>query len=188
MAESTAAPTRRKAVKIQPAGIKTRREPPRYDARAASERFVRTMTWITVIGLLACVGQGIRWYAHRGQMNRIQQELHAQYVSVLGEDVGASPFGRLQFLHGQLTAQESFGLDPLAVIAAFSRHSDFMVRVDTARLSGESGVLEGLYAHDSLAFEAFLQRLGSDEEYTFELRSRKEALGGIRFSVAVGRR
>ncbi|WP_147819416.1 hypothetical protein [Salidesulfovibrio onnuriiensis] len=188
MAENKAAPTRRKAVKIKPPGVRTRREPPRYDARAASERFVRAMTWITAIGLLFCAGQGLRWYTHKAQLDRIEQELQAQYVSVLGDDVGASPFGRMQFLHGQLTAQDSFGLDPLAVIAAFSRHSDFMVRIDKAHLWGESGTLEGLYAHDAQAFETFIQRLDTDEEYAFDLKSKEDALGGIRFRVGVGRR
>lgn len=188
MADKRVPKPRKKATTIQPAGARTRKAPPRYDAVAASERFVRAMTWMTVIGLLFVAGQGIRWYAHTSQLNKINSQLQAQYASVLGEDVGASPFGRLQFLHGQATARETFGLDPLAMLAAFSRHADFMVRVDRVDLVGESGIIAGAYMQDPAAFEAFMAALGSDEEYDFELESRQDALSGILFKLSVGRR
>mgnify|MGYP000692923296 FL=1 len=146
------------------------------------------MAWITAIGLLFGLGQGMRWYTNTSQLDRIEQELHAQYASVLGEDMGSSPFGRLQFVHGQATAQQQFGLDPLVLIAEFSRHADFMVRIDKVALSGERGTLEGMYTPDQAAFKAFLQELDTDEEYEFSLESREETLSGIHFVLKVGRR
>lgn len=188
MAETKAAPPRKAAVKIQPKGIRTRKEAPRYDARAASRRFVRAMLWITAIGLFFSLGQTIRWYTHASQLGKIERELHAQFTSVLGEDVGNSPFGRLQFLHGQITAQQRFGIDPLALAAAFSRHADFMVRIDAVRTAGDQGRLEGIHTGDDQSFNEFVQSLASDEDYRFDLTATAETLAGVKFTIRAERR
>lgn len=146
------------------------------------------MTWITAIGLFFNIGQAIRWYSHQSQLDTIDRELQAQYVSVLGENVGTSPFGRLQFLHGQIAAQEQFGLDPLALMAAFSRHADFMVRVDGMNLNGEVGTLTGTFMPDKAGFSEFVKRLDADEEYDFLLKGREETLGGIQFTLEMRRK
>ncbi|KAB1440784.1 hypothetical protein [Pseudodesulfovibrio senegalensis] len=181
-------PPRKRAVRIRPRGVRIRKEPPRYDAVAASSRFVSSMFWILVLGLLFNIGQAVRWYNHSAQLAKIERELYGQYHSVLGEDVGAAPFGRLQFEHDKLAAVRPTGLDPLAVTAALSAHADAMVRVDAVKLGRKVGQIRGLYMPDPAAFDEFIKRLERDDTYFFELQDHSDVFGGIGFQLRVERK
>lgn len=181
-------PPRKRAIRIKPRGVRFRKEPPRYDAVAASSRFVSSMLWILVLGLLFNLGQAVRWYNNSAQLAVIKRELFGQYHSVLGNDVGAAPFGRLQFEHDKLAAARPTGLDPLAVAAALSTHADAMVRVDAMRLGRKSGEILGLYMPDPAAFKEFIKRLKRDDTYFFELQDHKDVFGGMEFKLRVERK
>lgn len=180
--------TKKRAVSIKTKETRLRRQAPAYDAQAASARFVQTMTWITVIGLLFCVGQGLRLNAYKSQLDRIESVMNEQYQSVLGEDLGAEPFGRLQFVHGRLAAEEGLALDPLAVMASLSRHMDDLGRIDSMHLNGTDGRVKGYYLLDRAGFDEFVKGLEKDEDYVYELDESSEGLGGIEFILFVERK
>ncbi len=188
MAQNTKKISRKRAIKIKPRGVRVRKEAPRYDAVAASSRFVSSVLWILAIGLLFNLGQAVRWYNNGTQLAVIEHELFGEYRSVLGKNPGTEPFGRLQFEHEKLAAEQQAGLDPLSVAAALSRHSDAMVRVDAMKLGHKQGLIRGLYMPDPGALREYLKRLAWDDTYSFSLEDQKDVFGGIEFRLRVERK
>lgn len=133
-------------------------------------------------------GQGIRLWHLFAQSDRIAGALNAQYTSVLGEDIGSEPFGRLQFEAGKLQVERKVGLDPLRVMATLSRNDTIGLRIYDITLSGMSGFIRGEVAPDRAALNDFLEKLAEDDAFTFELTEAVPVDGAVRFTLEVGRR
>ena len=158
---------------------------PEFRSGKASRRFLRNLVWVLVVGSLFLGGQGLRYYLNWVQLMDIRAETENLYRSVLGPDIGGSPFGRLQFEHGKLLASNRIGLDPLSVLAALSRSSGQDVRLDGLTLTGTSGRVRGFFSGEPSGFEAYFSRLSDDEHYLFSLYKSEETTGGVAFSLRV---
>lgn len=158
---------------------------PEFRARKESQRFIRTLIWVVIVGGMFLVGQGLRYHFNRLQIDEIRAETRKLYTSVLGEDIGGSPFGRLQFEHGKLTATERIGLDPLSVLAALSRPAMESVRLEGLTLSGNKGKVRGFFGPNVERFEEYMDLLSEDDHYFFSLDKRDEVFGGITYSLIV---
>lgn len=158
---------------------------PRYNSTKASKRFIRTLAWVLIVcGLFLC-GQFIRYRAGQVQLNRIQAETDTLYRSVMGDDIGKSPFGRLQFTHGKLSAVNQIGLDPLSVLAALSKPAVASLRVEGLSLHGKTGRVRGFFGPNTEGFDAYYNALTDDEQYDFILESKEAVFGGMTFSLIV---
>ncbi|WP_272698823.1 hypothetical protein [Desulfovibrio sp. Fe33] len=158
---------------------------PEYRAGKASRRFLRNLVWVLVIGGLFLGGQGVRYYLHYAQLERIREETDKLYRSVLGPDIGGSPFGRLQFEHGKLLASRRIGLDPLAVLAGLSLPESQGVRVDMVDLTGSRGRVRGFFSGDEAGFLRYAEKLSDDDRYLFSVYKIVELGGGVSFSLNV---
>lgn len=162
---------------------KQRRE--RSESEKASRKFLHNLVWVVVVCGLFLVGQGLRYGYRLAQLEEIRSETNALYSSVLGPDIGGSPFGRLQFEHGKLAATERIGLDPLAVLAALSRPAPEDVRLEGLALDGMRGRARGFFGPGVDRFDQYVADLMDDEIYSFSLEKREEVFGGVDFSLTV---
>jgi len=158
---------------------------PVFRSGKASRRFLRNLVWVLVIGCLFLGGQGLRYLFHYNQLEEIRSETKALYVSALGQDIGGSPFGRLQFEHGKLLATNRIGLDPLRLLAALSRPADENLRLEGVTLSGKTGRVRGSFAGDEPGFKAYLDELTNDDHYLFSLYKSDPVGDLIVFSLKV---
>jgi hypothetical protein len=158
---------------------------PRKKRDRESDRFIRAMIWVGVICGLFLAGQGVRYSLHLAQLREIEAQTDVLYASVLGPDIGQSPFGRLQFEHGKLAARRGLGLDPLSVLAALSRPAVESLRIEGVSLTGKSGRVRGFFGPNVDRFDDFLHALSRDEQFIFSLEKREDVFGGILFSLTV---
>ncbi|XXJ17993.1 hypothetical protein ACR42D_00250 [Desulfovibrio caledoniensis] len=158
---------------------------PEFRSGKASRRFIRNLVWVLVIGGLFLGGQGVRYYLNYMQLKTIKAQTEKLYHSVLGPDIGGSPFGRLQFEHGKLMAVKSIGLDPLSVLAALSKPAGERVRVDGVSLTGTMGRVRGYYSGDEAGFTRYLEKLSDDDRYLFSVYKTDAFGGGVSFSLNV---
>lgn len=157
----------------------------RYHSGKASRRFLRNLVWVVIICSLLLAGQGLRYHWVRAQLDEIRAQTGKLYVSVLGEDIGSSPFGRLQFEHGKLAASLRIGLDPLSVLGALSRPAGENLRLEGLSLEGKRGRARGFFGPNTARFDEYLDKLSDDEQYLFTLENREDVFGGITFSLIV---
>lgn len=158
---------------------------PEFRARKESQRFIRTLIWVVIVGGLFLAGQGLRYHFKVAQIEEIRAETEKLYKSVLGEDIGGSPFGRLQFEHGKLTATHRIGLDPLSVLVALSKPAEENVRLEGLSLTGKKGRARGFFGPNVDQFDTYIDKLTDDEQYFFILEKKEEVFGGITFSLIV---
>lgn len=158
---------------------------PKYDSVKKSRRFIRNLIWVLVVGLLFLGGQGVRYHLNRAQLAKIRLETEKLYKSVLGQDIGNSPFGRLQFEHGKLLAAERIGLDPLSVLAALSGPAGEGLQIEGVSLTGSTGRIRGQFAAGQKGFKAYLDTLSDNDYYDFSLYKSDELNGSIIFSLVV---
>lgn len=157
---------------------------PRYNSAKESRRFVRNLVWVLVVGLFFLGGQGVRYWSNKAQLAEIKSETDKLYISVLGKDIGNSPFGRLQFEHGKLSATKRIGLDPLAVLAALSRPVAESLRLDGVTLTGTKGRIRGTIGGPE-AFKAYMNALSDDEYFLFSLYKSDDVGGDVAFILTV---
>lgn len=153
--------------------------------QSESKRFVRNFVWVVIISAMFMTGQLLRYHYTHIQLAEIRQETNKLYESVLGQDIGSSPFGRLQFEHGKLTATHSIGLDPLGVLAALSRPAVESLRVEGLTVDGKRGRVRGFFGPNVSRFDGYINALSDDDQYFFSLEKREEVFGGILFSLIV---
>lgn len=153
--------------------------------RSASKRFVRNLVWVAIICALFMTGQLLRYGFNLSQLDLIQKETDRLYTSVLGPDIGSSPFGRLQFEQGKLAATLRIGLDPLSVLAALSKNAPVSLRVEEVVLDGKRGTIHGFFGPSVDEFDGYIQQLSDNDNYFFSLNKREEVFGGINFSLIV---
>lgn len=158
---------------------------PQYRSGKASRRFLRNLVWVLVIGGLVLGGQGVRYWLNYVQLSAIRAETNRLYHSVLGPDIGGSPFGRLQFEHGKLMASSRIGLDPLGVLAALSRPAGEALRVDGVSLTGTKGRIRGYFSGDEDRFTQYMERLSDDDHYLFSVYKTDVLGDGLAFSLNV---
>ncbi len=113
---------------------------PQYDSIKASKRFIRSLAWVVIVCALFLGGQLLRYHFSQSQLDLIKTETDKLYHSVLGQDIGQSPFGRLQFEQGKLSAVRRIGLDPLSMLAALSLPAGENIRVEGVTLNGKPDV------------------------------------------------
>lgn len=158
---------------------------PEFRSRKESQRFIRTLVWVVVIGVMFVVGQGLRYHFKRAQISEIRNETNKLYMSVLGEDIGGSPFGRLQFEYGKLSATRRIGLDPLSVLASLSGPAMESVRLEGLTLTGKRGRVRGFFGPNVEKFESYINALSDDDRFFFSLEKREDVFGGLTFSLIV---
>jgi hypothetical protein len=158
---------------------------PEFRSGKASRRFVRNLVWILVIGGLFLGGQGVRYYLNYVQLAAIRAQTEKLYHSVLGPDIGGSPFGRLQFEHGKLMASRRIGLDPLGVLAALSKPAGEGLRVDGVSLTGTRGRVRGFFSGDEAGFTKYMEKLSDDDRYLFSVYKTDDLGEGVSFSLTV---
>ena len=158
---------------------------PEFRAGKESRRFVRTLVWVVAIGGMFLLGQGLRYHFNLAQIEQIKGETSKLYSSVLGPDIGQSPFGRLQFEQGKLAATRRIGLDPLSVLASLSRPAMESLRLEGLTLTGKSGRARGFFGPNVDRFDGYIDALSDDDHYFFSLEKREDVFGGITFSLIV---
>lgn len=155
---------------------------------AMSRRFLRNLAWLCLVGLLFAGGQAVRWFHLNAQSATIDVALEREYRSVLGDDMGSEPFGRLQFEAGKLQAERKIGLDPLRLMAALSRNDTLGLQVYSITVDGLEGRVEGEMIPDRKALDRFMKLLEEEDSFTFELERTTPVAGAVRFAMTVGRR
>lgn len=155
------------------------------ESASASKKFIRNLIWVVIICSLFSAGQLLRYHFSRSQLDVILSKTEQLYQSALGEDIGNSPFGRLQFEHGKLSATHSIGLDPISVLAALSRPAVESLRLEGLSLDGKRGRARGFFGPNVEAFDDYIDALTDDEQYFFSLEKREDVFGGITFSLIV---
>ena len=158
---------------------------PAFRSGKASRRFLRNLVWVLLIGGLFLGGQGVRYYLNFAQLEAIRAETERLYHSVLGPDIGGSPFGRLQFEHGKLLASKRIGLDPLSVLAGLSRPAGERLRVDAVSLNGTEGRVRGFFSGDEAGFTRYMERLSDDDRYLFSVYKTGKLGDGVSFTLSV---
>jgi len=158
---------------------------PEYNSGKFSRRFIRNFVWVLVLGSLVLAGQGLRYYFNYAQLMEIKGETEKLYVSVLGSDIGGSPFGRLQFEHGKLMAARRVGLDPLSVLAALSTPEAQSLKIDGLTLTGMKGRVRGSMGAGQEAFDHYFSLLSDDDLFLFRLYRSEEGAEGVVFSLDV---
>lgn len=153
--------------------------------RSASKRFMRNLVWVVIVCALFMGGQLLRYGFNLSQLDLIKEETDRLYTSVLGPDIGNSPFGRLQFEQGKLAATLRIGLDPLSVLAALSKEAPVSLRLEGVTLQGKRGTVRGFFGPSVEGFDEYIDRLSDDDTYFFTLNTREEVFGGITFSLLV---
>lgn len=156
-----------------------------YDSDKASKRFIRNLIWVVIVCSLFLAGQGLRYHFSRAQLDEIRAQTDNLYISVLGEDIGSSPFGRLQFEHGKLSATLRIGLDPLSLLAALSRPAGENMRLEGLTVDGMRARVRGFFGPNVERFEQYLDQLSEDDHFLFSLEKREDVFGGITFSLVV---
>ncbi|QJB55967.1 hypothetical protein [Pseudodesulfovibrio sp. zrk46] len=155
------------------------------ESASASKRFIRNLVWVVIICALILGGQGLRYYNNKAQLDQIQAETDKLYRSVLGDDIGNSPFGRLQFEYGKLAATNKIGLDPVGVLAALSRPAVESVRLEGLSIDGKRGRARGFFGPNVGQFDDYINAITDDEQYYFSLEKQEEVFGGLTFSLIV---
>jgi len=155
------------------------------ESSSASKKFIRNFIWVVIICGLFFVGQLLRYHFNSTQLNDILAETNKLYISVLGADIGNSPFGRLQYEHGKLAATRRIGLDPVSVLAALSRPAKESLRLEGLSLDGKRGRARGFYGPNVDQFDGYIDALSDDEQFYFSLEKREDVFGGITFSLIV---
>lgn len=155
------------------------------EGKLASRRFIQNMVWVIFVCGLFTGGQLLRYHYTTAQLDEIKHETETLYKSVLGEDIGSSPFGRLQFAHGKLAATHRIGLDPLSVLAALSRPAVESIRLEGVTVEGKRGRARGFFGPNVDQFDDYIAALSNDEQYFFSLEKKEEVFGGITFSLIV---
>lgn len=158
---------------------------PQYDSIKASKRFIRSLAWVVIVCALFLGGQLLRYHFSQSQLDLIKTETDKLYHSVLGQDIGQSPFGRLQFEQGKLSAVRRIGLDPLSMLAALSLPAGENIRVEGVTLNGKTGRVRGFFGPNVESFDGYINALSEDEQFFFSLEKREEVFGGITFSLIV---
>ena len=158
---------------------------PEFRSGKASRRFLRNLVWVLVIGGLFLGGQGVRYYLNYMQLKAIRAQTEKLYHSVLGPDIGSSPFGRLQFEHGKLLASKRIGLDPLSVLAALSKPAGEGLRVEGVSLTGTKGRVRGYFSGSEAGFTRYMERLSDDDRYLFSVYKADELGDGLSFTLSV---
>ncbi|WP_018124415.1 hypothetical protein [Desulfovibrio oxyclinae] len=155
---------------------------------ALSRRFLRNLAWLCLVGLLFAGGQAVRWFHLNAQSSTIDAALEQEYRSVLGDEMGSEPYGRLQFEAGKLQAERKIGLDPLRLMAALSRNDTLGLQVYSITVDGLEGRVEGEMIPGKKALRQFMKRLEEEDSFTFELERTTPVAGAVRFAMTVGRR
>jgi hypothetical protein len=158
---------------------------PEFQSGKASRRFVRNLVWVLAIGGFFLAGQGVRYYLNYMQLKTIREQTEKLYHSVLGPDIGTSPFGRLQFEHGKLLASRRIGLDPLSVLAGLSRPAGEGLRVEGVTLSGIEGRVRGYFSGDEAGFTQYMEELSDDDRYLFSVYKVDPLGDGLSFILSV---
>ncbi|MBC17488.1 MAG: hypothetical protein CL942_14780 [Desulfovibrio sp.] len=158
---------------------------PKEYQQKASKRFIRDFVWVAIICGLILAGQGVRYYHNWAQLKQIEDATRDLYVSVLGEDIGGSPFGRLQFEQGKLAANVRIGLDPVSVLASLSRPAVPSLRIETVSLKGMQGRISGFFGPNVGKFDQYMNQLTDDDMYYFTLEKRETVFGGLEFTLLV---
>ncbi len=155
------------------------------ESASASKTFIRNLVWVMVICVLFLAGQLLRYYFENTQLSEIISETEKLYVSVLGDDIGGSPFGRLQFEQGKLAAITRIGLDPASVLAALSKPAVESLRLEELSLKGQRGHAKGFFGPNVEQFDEYISALAEDEQFIFTLGKKENVFGGIAFSLIV---
>ncbi len=163
----------------------TDRKIAQQEGASASKRFGRNFVWVIIVCSLFMGGQMLRYHFTQVQLDEILAETNALYSSVLGPDIGGSPFGRLQFEHGKLTATNSIGLDPLSILASLSRPAVESLRLEGLSVDGKRGRVRGFFGPNVSRFDAYIEDLSDDDSFFFSLEKREDVFGGIVFSLIV---
>lgn len=158
---------------------------PAFRSGKLSRRFLRNLVWVMAVCALFLGGQGLRYYLSWAQLDAIRTETENLYKSVLGPDIGGSPFGRLQFEHGKLMAASRIGLDPLSVLAALSGPAGQPLRLESLALHGTSGRIRGVYEGKPEKFQNYMEALSDDDQYLFSLYKSDETPAGVVFNLRV---
>ena len=158
---------------------------PRFRSGKQSRRFLRNLVWVVAICLLFLGGQGVRYYLGWSQLSAIQTETENLYRSVLGPDIGGSPFGRLQFEHGKLMAASRIGLDTLSVLDVLSSPAGQGLRLESLSLNGLSGRARGVFEGNMAKLEDYLRKLSDDDHYIFTAYKNEELPNGVLFNLRV---
>jgi len=151
---------------------------------AEHRRYGRILVAVTVIGLLFCAGQGLRWWQEHRRASALEHAVQQLYRRALAGEPGKSPYGRLQFELGKLRAESAQRLDVVELLAALSRRAPEGVRVQSLSLASQSGVLTGTAASaDDL--ERYKAALATEGAFVFTVQKADTLSAPVRFEIAV---
>jgi len=142
---------------------------------------------VAAMALLLCLGQAVRLYKANATAGPLQETLNAQYASVLGNDLGKDPFGRLLSRLEQAKHTKAQGLDLLQLLAALSKHAPKGFLLDEFNLTVSGGTLQGrIGSYEGL--DGLIAALSTDEAFTFTLDKAESAAKMVTFNLSVRQR
>jgi len=151
---------------------------------AEHRRYARIFAAVTLIGLLFCAGQGLRWWQEQRRASALEGAVQQLYRRAMTGDPGRSPYGRLQFDVGKLRAESAQRLDMVELLAALSRRAPGGVRIQTLSMASQSGVATGAAA--SVAELArYKAALATEEAFVFSVAKADTLSQPVRFEISV---
>lgn len=139
---------------------------------------------ISLVGLLACFGEFMRWHAVSTRADQWEQALADQYSRVLGENPGSDPYGMLLYKLEQFKGSKTRGLDVLGLLEVMSRGAVEGFYVDSLNVSGDAGSVRARIANYA-QLEQMLKNLNEDGRFAFTLEEAVNAEGGIDVTLKV---
>ena len=151
---------------------------------AASQLTRKVALLAAIIGVLFCLGQGLRFFAVRASAEALGQSMSAQYMSVLGQELGDDPYGRLLSRLEKVRRGADSGLDALDLLDQISHSAPQGLVLDGFTLTIGGGTLKGQAAsYENL--EELLRGLSSSQRFIFTLDKAATVGKSVEFSLSV---
>lgn len=134
--------------------------------------------------MMLCIGQGLRYYAALSSANAQQRAISAQYVTVLGPNLGDDPYGRLLSMLEKARRGANNGVNLLGLLACVSSGAPAGLTLDGFSLTIAGGMLSG-QARSYEELDTWLRGLSASKEFSFSLDKASTVGKQVEFSLSV---
>lgn len=139
---------------------------------------------LTIIAIFAVTGEYMRARVKFQEAGQWRQAEKVLYSSVLGNDPGPDPYGRLLYRLDQIKNTNLGGVDILDLLATLSTQAPQSLKIDSMNLTEDGGIIRariGSYAD----LENYLAGLEKNQAYRFTLNEATNTEGGVDLSIRV---
>jgi len=140
--------------------------------------WAKTAIAISIIGLLLCAGEFLRYRGMQGKADAMSRMLNEQYTQALDGPLGKDPFGRLLYRLEEVKGGRTVGVDVLGLLALVSTSAPAGFSVESLTLTGDFGSMRAK-AGSFQDLESLLGKLSGSERYRFSLEQATNSESGV---------